>query len=189
MRLHGFGIHARLATALVALAVGCLDAPTAPMRAPVRAADAHSERGGSAPAHIEFAALAPGDEVSVHFESDGCFHHVAAEVVLTREANGLAIALNHADANLIPSTHFAAAPALDAEEMLRLDRVLGFYRSNRSEGCTTVDHVTLRVLSGAWKGIEESYTDASCGTMEASTYYPFGALVRVVRDSRAKGAV
>lgn len=188
MRFPSFGSPVWLAASVSALVLGCLDASTAPTETPTRAPEAQTTNGERASGRIEFTALAPGDEVAVEFKSDGCFHHFAAEVVLTREPSGLAVALRRADANVIPPRRLVAAARLDADAMHRLDRVLGFYRSDRPEGCTTVDHITLRVLSGALKGVEERYTDASCGTFEEASYYPIGALFRVVRDSARKGA-
>ena len=186
MRFRSFGTHARLAVALITLVLGCLDAPTAPMPVPAGSTKPHAKRVDRA--RIEFAALAPGDEVTVQLKSDGCFHHFAAEVLLTREASGFAVELRGADANLISGARLTAVASLDAEEMDKLDRVLGFYRTDRPGGCTTVDHVTLRVLSGALQGVEESFTDASCGTLEQSLSVPFDALLRVVHDTAKKGA-
>ena len=83
---------------VAALAVGCLDSPTDPPGSvgPRREMSATQIRADAAA--ISFGGLATGDQIGVHFESQGCFHHFTADFVLTRIEGGLAIEMVRAAA-------------------------------------------------------------------------------------------
>jgi hypothetical protein len=169
---------------VAALAVGCLDSPTDPSGTAGGQRETYATRTRADAAAISFAALAPGDQIGVHFESRGCFHHFTADFVLTRIDGGLAIEMVNGQANAARGWRMVAAfTTLNSAQVQGLDRVLGFYRRNRTEGCTTVDHVTLRTIGGASQQREETYTDASCATLEDSTSFPIVALLRLAHDS------
>ena len=162
-----------------ALLIACLDAPTAPLeRSNEPSSEARSDGN-----MIEFESLAPGDQVAVHFDSRGCFHHFVVDLVLTRVNGGLVVAPVSVQANLIPSAHLVADSVLDEAALRRLDRLLAFFRADPGDGCTTVDHVTFRVVQGRLAGRSESYTDASCQSLERADIYPVHALFHLVRDS------
>jgi hypothetical protein len=177
---------------VAALTVGCLDSPTDPPGSvgPQREMSATQIRADAAA--ISFDAPAPGDQIGVRFESQGCFHHFTADLVLTRIEGGLAIEMVRAApahglanelGNVAPGWQLVAAfRTLNAAQVQGLDRLLAFYRRNRADGCTTVEHVTLRTI-GASQQHEETYTDASCATFEDSTLFPIGRLLRLAHDS------
>jgi hypothetical protein len=175
-----------------ALTVGCLDSQTDPPNTVGPQGEVSATQIRADAAAISFADLAPGDQIGVHFESEGCFHHFTADFVLTRIEGGLAVekvrtAAGHGLAselsNVAPGWQLVARfKTLNAAQVQGLDRLLAFYRKNRADGCTTVEHVTLRTI-GASQQREETYTDASCGTFEDSTVFAFGSLLRLAHDS------
>ena len=178
---------------VAALAVGCLDSPTDPSGPAGVQREMPATQIRADAAEIGFAALAPGEQIGVRFESQGCFHHFTADFLLTRVEGGLAIEMVRAAAghglanelgNVAPGWRLVAAfRTLNAAQVEGLDRALAFYRRNRADGCTTVDHVTLRTIGGASQSREETYTDASCATFEDSTLFPIGRLLRLAHDS------
>jgi hypothetical protein len=172
-------------SALIVLALGCIDAPTAPRSSPpLVSAD---EIRSISPA-IRFESLLPGDAVAVHFESRGCFHFIVADLILTRKESGIGITVVRATGNGSPLKLVEAAGRIDLEKVRGLDHVLEFYRGDRPSSCTTVDRVTFRVLSGALRGVEETYADGSCWTLLDSRYYPVAGLLRFTHDSALNGA-
>ena len=100
------------------------------------------------------------------------------EMVRATAGHGLA---DESD-NVTRGSQFVAAfKTLNAAQVQGLDRLLAFYRKNHGDGCTTVEHVTLRTIGGASQQREETYTDASCATFEDATLFPFGRLLRLAQ--------
>lgn len=166
-------------TAATCLLVSCLEGPTSPL-AESPAARRSADAGNPGATGITFEALAIGDSVKLHFQSDGCFHHFGEDAVLTRTASGLAIRVAGMTANLAPGWHLEAETALSLEQVRALDRTLDYFRSGPDGGCTTVEHLTIVGFNGARA---ESYVDASCGTYEEPTMFAIGRLFHMVRDS------
>jgi hypothetical protein len=172
-------------SALIVFALGCIDAPTEPT-SPASLVSVRDVTGTRSA--IRFETLVPGDAVAVHFESIGCFHHIVADLVLTRNELGANLTLVRASGNRLPSEHITTAGSIDLQMIRGLDHVLEFYRTDRPSTCTTTDRTTFRVLSGALRGVEETYTDGSCGTQEDPRYYPVAGLFHFTHDSAARGA-
>jgi len=171
-------------TATACLLVSCLDGPTSPIAKRSVGEPSHAFSGRSA-LRIDFEALAVGDSALLHFKSDGCFHHLAADVLLTRKASGLALRLVSTTGNLMPGARIETVGTLSLEDVRALDRTLGYYRSGPPGGCTTVDRITIERFDGARA---EAYVDASCGTYEAHDALPISRLFHMVRDSARTGA-
>jgi hypothetical protein len=163
---------------LFAAPFGFLDRPADPI-----VVEAGTHRALFRRRRIELERLAPGDQVAVHFQSQGCFHRINGDFILTRTEAGLAVEVQRANGNLAPGWHLVTRRTLEITEVRGLDRLLAFYRSDRPSGCTTVERVTFRVLRGNLQGTEERYRDGSCEAFERSDPYPVGALLRIERDS------
>jgi hypothetical protein len=136
-----------------------------------------------APVGFTFEALPPARRVEVHYESRGCFHEVAADLVFTRVAGGLTIQLRNASANLAPGWHMEVEQRLDMADLRRLDRMLTVYRRAGFGGCTNVSRLQIRWPNGGVGHFTESIVDSSCVYDERTDVRPFGSLLRVVSDS------
>ena len=137
-----------------------------------------------APVGFTFEALPPARRVEVHYESRGCFHEVAADFVFTRVADGLAIQLQNASANLAPGWHMEIEQRLAMTDLRQLDRMLTvYYRRVGFGGCTTVDRLRIRWPNGRVGYFTESIVDSSCADIWRTDVRPFGSLLRVVSDS------
>ena len=62
---------------------------------------------------------------------------------------------------------------LNDRELLGLDELLGFYRTNRQQGCTTKDKLIVSQLRDGKAIATKRFTDASCAThrMEGATTF------------------
>lgn len=171
-------------TAAAFLLVSCLEGPTSPLSQPADGRQSLASSSRSAPG-IDFESLAIGDSAALHFQSDGCFHHWVADVVLTRTTSGLAVRVLGVTANLAPGWRMRTDTMLSLEQVRALDRTLGYLRDGPSGGCTTVERIAINRFNG---GQSESYVDRSCGTFEAPSMFEIGSLFHIVRDSAPQGA-
>lgn len=165
----------RCVPAIVGLVVlGCLDV-TAPPGLDEDGFPPPQEK--SSPGTSTFEALAVGRQVTVEFESEGCFHHDRGTATLTRTEAGITIhvvseAMSPA---LDPKWKLVRDTTLDIAAVRKLDRLMAFYRSGPGTGCTTRERITVRGLSDQ-KDQVEVFVDESCGTMERRDVLPIGYL-------------
>ena len=172
--------HPSRRTTLLLVAVGplfaCLDSPTAPTAQ--RAQTPHVE----ANAPLSFAALSPGEEVTIEYQSDGCFHHYQVRLTIQRDSSGAVVRLDSVTAPPAPGWHFDPQRKLTARQLTKLDDLLAFYRTNTDTGCTTVDHIALTRTDVQGGVRREAYVDGSCATYERAELLTLNQLVSVSRD-------
>lgn len=123
-----------------------------------------------------------GGTVNVHFESRGCFHETAADLRLTRVADGLRVDVERVSMNLGEGWHVEPSIHLDLAELRRLDAGVRAYRGGGRFGCTTKDWVRIRWPNGVSARFTETLFDGSCAFIAANAL-PFGALLRIGRDT------
>jgi len=179
--------YARIAPILlsgVTLGIASYSAPRVP-NAPrddiVANADTLDTAGGISP--ISVTALAPGDELRMSVDSHGCFHHFRYTLTLRPDESGATLQLDSDEANLAPGYRLTLRQThLDKSNLIRLERLLMFYRSNTRSGCTTVDSIAITSME---RGVvrHESYVDASCATYDDDTLSSISGLLTVVSDS------
>lgn len=137
-------------------------------------ADPSSGEGKVTPAPTFYGAGA-GDSVVIDFESSGCFHHDYHHVVVSHgSAPGVMIARETGTRyrwrgsdppNKAPvALRSAGSTILTPRDIERLNKLIAFYRSNRAEGCTTVDQIQITRKHGSQILAHEEFEDASCRT-------------------------
>lgn len=115
---------------------------------------------------IAFAKLKAGETIQVRYSSNGCFHSLTQEFVFR---GGSTVKVTEIQRTWSPEKKAFTEKAvelgttrLSPKNLSQLDDTLGFYRKPPSGGCTTVDHVELKLQRKDGTVQAESYTDASC---------------------------
>ena len=167
----------------VVLGVAAYTTPSAPRYDATSDTATIDTTAGSSP--ISVTALAPGDELRISYESHGCFHAFRYSLTIRRDRTGPEVQMDSAEAILVPGRRLALTQShLDRTDLVRLDKLLMFYRSNTNKGCTTVDTIEVTSVEGGVMR-QESYVDGSCATFEDKTVLPIWQLVRIAYDPTA----
>ncbi len=122
---------------------------------------------------ISFQQFPVGDSIHVTFTSSGCFHYRTYEFDFQRAETTTAKVTqvehrwNEAKKRKEEDkrTPLGTVTLSDAE-IAGIDLLFTFYRSNKVDGCTTVDRITASQTSGKVVKATESFTDGSCATYE-----------------------
>ena len=166
-------------TFLVTLFAACTDPLTSP--AP------HAASQNVAPplsAGISFVGLRPDQEIRVRYASEGCFHKLEAELLVSQAdaTRPTQLTLKNWRANVAPEWRYTASPTLDSKQLRALDGLLAYYRSlQNTGGCTTTEHVEVALHRGGQRVAVERYKDGTCGLIDTPDVLPFGALLDLVR--------
>jgi hypothetical protein len=121
------------------------------------------------------------DTLEIHFVSNGCFHHEDRTIVIRK--------LPQPVAEISPPGMSANGPGgsvtLSDTDLVRLDRLLLFLRTNPGGGCTTRDDVTISWRSASGELAREHYVDESCATHDSEQYLSLWLLIRRTLDPSA----
>ena len=134
------------------------------------------------PRPISFGTLQRGDTLRIDYGSSGCFSSTRAEVlILGNEPSVARVVVWEAgpvpkEAPLEPKRRTVH---LTRKDRRGLDRLLAFYRAPHSNGCTTVDHVTLTLSHNGMTVQSESFVDGSCGVHEEPGVLTLDEIVRL----------
>lgn len=162
----------------------CLDSPTAPAEWAPNGTPALT---AAVDGPISFAALAPGDEISIKYQSDGCFHHLSFRLTVRRDSAGAVVRPDSLTVDPAPGWHLEPRSRLTPAQLTKLDELLAFYRANAEGGCTTVDHIVLTAANGNDGVRREAYIDGSCATYERPDLLTLTQLIPIARDAPAGG--
>ena len=159
------------------LTFACLDSPTNPL-SPQTSEAAADTAGGISP--VSVLTLAPGDDLRITFQSDGCFHHIRFGLLLVRDSLGARIVVTENPKGLAPGWRLQPNARIEIPELRRLENLLVFYRRNTVNGCTTVDRIAVESVELGVRR-QESFVDGSCGTYEDDDLLPIPRLFPAVR--------
>jgi hypothetical protein len=101
-----------------------------------------------------FSKLKQGDTLIVRFHSSGCFHNETHELTF-RQASDLSLSIVK-----MPGVNLGTL-TLSKSDIAGLDRLMEFYRSKRSGGCTSVDDITFSQQRDGKTLATEQFTDDS----------------------------
>lgn len=117
---------------------------------------------------ISFRKLSPGDTLHVTFITSGCksiFGYAfdfKRDTAFTAEVSRIILNKGVVQPSKTPETVRLGTVTLTPDDILGLDRLLTFYRSNPGGGCTTVNYVDLKQMRGDAVIAAEKFTDATC---------------------------
>lgn len=113
-----------------------------------------------------FSKLKQGYTLIVCFHSSGCFHNETHELAF-RKASELSVSVVK-----LPGVNLGTL-TLSKSDIAGLDRLMEFYRSKHSGGCTTVDEITFTQQRDGKTLATEQFTDDSGQThsMEGITLF------------------
>jgi hypothetical protein len=149
-------------TALIIILAGfgCADAPTAPR---TYAAE-QTEQG-----RISFAALAPGNEIRVEMEVDGCFSSSTIRLVF-RVESGVVRVTGNAERRpspfpvvIEPLAVSTRESTLGVVELRGLDEWLAYYRAPSLRTCSASSKLDIDLYTDGKLVERERYLDATCG--------------------------
>lgn len=130
---------------------------------------------------LQVGALVPGDVLTVHYHSIGCFHDTRVQVVLSTNDGGVVASAAIEAEGSLPAVRIERK--LTPEEVAALDRSLRAIRAGGEGFCTTMTSYALTLERGGWMA-SDSLTDGVCalwrGTYAARSTPPgfsFGTLV------------
>ena len=117
--------------------------------------------------------LQPGDRLHVAYHSRGCFHDRTYDIDFARGAS-------------VTATSSGRVITLSAREVSGLDRLLVFYRSHPSGGCTTEDEISISHFREGHEVSADHYVDGSCATgrmKDVTRLYEIAQKLGLQRDS------
>jgi len=140
-----------------------------------------------------FAKLTSTDTLQMRFTSGGCFHFYTCELTFTRTpkptVSVVAVRLESPD----PRGRYRDAERRDLgklplseKDLAGLDTLLGFYRTNNSGGCTTVDSIKISQIRDGKVMATENFTDASCRASGGKGVLSIESLVRRLPEKKEK---
>ncbi len=136
--------------------------------------------GWRQPAKVhDFSTLPQGNVLKVHYHSSGCFHQTDYEFTF-RRSDGLFVDAVK-DPRATPT--FFAVKSLSADDIIRLDAMLHFYRQVKGDGCTTVDTVSFAEYQGSKVVATESYKDATCSAGDNPSLLTFSQLANKLKQT------
>ena len=125
----------------------------------------HPSAAEAARRPISVSHLQRGDTLRIEYASSGCFSSTRAEVVILGSDPSRARVVRWSSGPVraeSPAEPERRTVSLTREDRQGLDNLLAFYRSSRSNGCTTVDHIKLTLSHKGRKARSESFVDGSC---------------------------
>ena len=131
---------------------------------------------------ISLSHLHRGDTLRIEYSSSGCFFSTRAEVwILGRDPSVARVVVwdsgpVRAEGPVEPKRRTVR---LTSEDRRGLDNLLAFYRSSRSRGCTTVDHIKLTLSRKGKTARSESFVDGSCRVHDEPGVVTLDEIVRL----------
>jgi hypothetical protein len=122
---------------------------------------------------VSLSQLQPGERLHIAYYSRGCFHERKYEIDFER---GKSVVARNSGRSI----------TLSAREVAGLDKLIDFYRTRHSGGCTTEDKITISLFRDGQKTSGEHYVDGSCATGEMkgiTRIYDIAKKLGLVRES------
>jgi hypothetical protein len=138
-----------------------------------------------------FSDLQAGEEMKVDFNSTGCFHQQTYKLSFRRQSEVVVSAttfefVRSEDSSVITATNETALGqvTLSGTDLTGLDKLLRFYRSGRSGGCTTSDRIIVCRLRDGKIVATEHFKDDSCATYEMKELLTMPSLISRIQKSK-----
>jgi hypothetical protein len=131
---------------------------------------------------ISLSHLHRGDTLRIEYSSSGCFSSTRAEVwILGRDPSVARVVVWDSGPVRVesPAEPKHRTVRLTSEDRRGLDKLIAFYRSSRSSGCTTVDHIKLTLSSKGQAVRSESFVDGSCRVHDEPGVVTLDEIVRL----------
>lgn len=132
-----------------------------------------------------FSQLQPGEQIKIHFISQGCFRTVAYDFAFERNtATTVRIWSLKPSRNASTESleYHALKPlgtlTLTSRDIQGLDRLIRFYQSHPEGRCTTVDKITISHIRDGRVIAENHYVDQSCDASNSRHITALPSLVR-----------
>ena len=130
---------------------------------------------------VWFSNIKENEKVEVEFSSAGCFHHHIDFYEFT------GIPENKVEVTFFKGKRWPEEGnqqnlekmgqlKLKKEELKQLDKLIMFYQSEPEGGCTTIEHIKLKLIRKGKVVVEKEYRDASCATYRMEDLMTFGYL-------------
>jgi hypothetical protein len=145
-------------------------------------AGAHLSSAKAASGRISISTLQRGDTLRIEYSSSGCFSSTQAEVWILGEDPSVARVVVWESGPVrsqSPAEPKHRTVRLTSDDRRGLDKLLAFYRSPRSSGCTTVDHIKLTLSHKGKTKRSESFVDGSCRGHDEPGVVTLDEIVRV----------
>ncbi len=134
-----------------------------------------------------FSSLPTSDSLEIRFTSRGCFHFYTYDFVFRHASVSVASVTQQWSKKkqqyIETSREMLGQVQLTDADIKRLDELLRFYRSQRDNGCTTVDTITFSQLRDGKTIATEQFVDGSCSI---DTTNSFATLPEIARRLEKK---
>ncbi len=137
---------------------------------------------------VRFSDIKENEKVEVEFSSAGCFHHYIDfyEFTGTQEKK-VEVALFESSwsekENRPIKLEKSGKLELKEEELKQLDRLIKFYQSEPEGGCTTMNHIKLKLIRKGKVVVEKEYEDASCATYDMEDLMTFEFIKQRIEEN------